>query len=439
MRHIHKTLSLITLVLFSAVAQAQDLIKFSDPELLVDNFFIQDSAWVITTKNKRAFYYEAKDKKDISNLDGYTWKYTLSDSKFAGKVWLDKDNVYFVNINNVERVNKKDGALIDELPFANIDNAPYSDGKHVYLIADYKGKRSQICYYLKKKKIVWAVPIHTDFANPVYTQRFIITRDETGFPITLSYDKGKPMLPEKYEGGCPFNSWVDMFNMNHNDLSDSFFYYDGYVYAVNYYLGFLRKFEPNNYPIPLVSVDMNKFTKRESFSYAKLPNGSLFYSRQGIQFVSEKELDSLNKTQRKGPMGTFQLSIPYSKPQYYKIKQTTLLGNFLDFESSKFIAFLENRYIVFEQNGQMIGISPIGARTYNFPNLGYPIDKFSLFGNVIFYSSPNTSALIKAKIERVYTEEEIKAMQPPQEIIDMFEKMQQEQQKANPEGGEDGK
>ncbi|MCO6494984.1 MAG: hypothetical protein J5I91_04805 [Bacteroidetes bacterium] len=439
MKHLKKIVLLSIIASLFSFIQAQELIRFSDPELLVSDFFPHDSAWIITTQNKRAFYYEAKDKKDLTNLDGYTWKYTLSDSRFNGKVWFDNENVYFGNTNNTERVNRKNGTLIDELPFANIDNAPYSDGKHVYLIADYKGKRSQICYYLKRKKVVWAVPTSKDFSTPIYTQRFIITRDETGFPITLSYDKGKPMLPEKYEGGCPFNSWVDMFNMNNNDLSDSFFYYDGYVYAVNFYLGFLRKFEPNNYPIPLVSVDMNKFTKRESFSYAKIPSGSLFYSRQGIQFVSETELDSLNKTQRKGPMGTFQLSIPLSKPQYYKVKQTTLLGNFLDFETSNFIAFLENRYIVFEQNGQMIGVSPVGARTYNFPNLGYPIDKFSLFDDIIFYSSANTSALIKAKIERVFTEEEIKAMQPPQEILDMIQKMQEEQQNTNSQEGNDNK
>lgn len=439
MKHLKKIVLLSIIASLFSFIQAQELIRFSDPELLVSDFFPHDSAWIITTQNKRAFYYEAKDKKDLTNLDGYTWKYTLSDSRFNGKVWFDNENVYFGNTNNTERVNRKNGTLIDELPFANIDNAPYSDGKHVYLIADYKGKRSQICYYLKRKKVVWAVPTSKDFSTPIYTQRFIITRDETGFPITLSYNKGKPMLPEKYEGGCPFNSWVDMFNMNNNDLSDSFFYYDGYVYAVNFYLGFLRKFEPNNYPIPLVSVDMNKFTKRESFSYAKIPSGSLFYSRQGIQFVSETELDSLNKTQRKGPMGTFQLSIPLSKPQYYKVKQTTLLGNFLDFETSNFIAFLENRYIVFEQNGQMIGVSPVGARTYNFPNLGYPIDKFSLFDDIIFYSSANTSALIKAKIERVFTEEEIKAMQPPQEILDMIQKMQEEQQNTNSQEGNDNK
>lgn len=433
MNHFNKILSLLLISCLTLSTNAQDVIKFSDSNLVVKQFFNNNGEWVIITNNNKAFYYDDKDKKEITNLDGYNWKYTLSSSQFNDRVWFDKDNVYFGNQNNIERVSKKDGVLIDELPFANVNSAPYSDGKHIYLIAEYKGKPSQICYYIKRKKTVWAATVPAGFNTPIYTERFIITRDETGFPITLDYEKGKPKLPSIYEGSCPFNSWVDMFNMHHNDLSDSFFYYDGYIYAVNFHYGFFSKYEPNNYPVPLVTVDMNKFTKREPFSYAKTPDGSLFYSRQGIQFVSDKELDSLNKTQRKGPMGTFMLSIPLSKPQYYKVKSTTILGNFEDFLSSRYIAFLENRYIVFEQNKQMIGVSPKGARTYNFPKLFYPIDKYCLFDNVLIYSTPTLPYLIKMKIERVFTQEEIEAMQPSPELLEMMQKMQDEQNASNAE------
>ena len=432
-KHLPSLLVFLIVTIFST--SAQESIQFSDTTLKVAKFFNHHGEWVIITKNNKAFYYD-KTSKDMTNLDGFKWKYTLSASDFNGKVWFDNEHIYFGNKSNVERVSKADGTLVGPLPFENVNSQPFFDGKYIHLIADYKGKYSQICFEPKKKKVVWAEKTSKDFTSPVYSERFIITRDSTGFPITLSYDKGKVMYPEMYEGSCPF-SWIDLFNMYGNDLSDSVFYYNGHVYAVNFYLGFIRQYEPKNYPVPLVTVDMNKFTKRAPFKYIIKPEGSMFYTHQGVQFVSNQELDSLKKIKRMGAMGAPMPTIPISQPHYYKIKSTTQMGDFLDFGRSEFIMFLDNRYYVFEDNAQMIGVSPVGARTYNFPKLYYPIDVYSVQGDIVFYSSEGIPYLLKIKVERIMTDEELKLLEPSPEILKMMqerENQQNPQLAPNPDG-----
>jgi hypothetical protein len=405
-----------------------EVIAFSDTGIKVKDFINHHGEWVVIAQNNTAYYY-GHSNENIISLDTYVWKYKLSASGFVGKVWFDNEHVYFGNAKSVERVGKYNGSMIDELPFENINSAPFYDGKNLHFIAPYKGKMSQICYRpgKKKGKILWTAQTYKNFTTPVYSERFIITRDSTNFPITLSYEKGEVMLPEKYENACPFPSWVDMFNIHGNDPSDSFFYYNGYIYAISPYYGILRRFEPKNYPIPLVSVDMNKLTKKGPFNFSQHSLGSMIYTREGIHFITNEEMDSLQKTQRKGPFGEYMPSIPISKYEYYKIKSTTILGNFGRFADSRFIGTAEdNRYFVFEGGGQLIGVSPQIARTYNFPNLGAPIKTASTHPNYLYYYQEGMPYLYRIKLQRIYTQEEIEAMQPSPEILEMLRQREAE-------------
>jgi hypothetical protein len=112
---------------------------------------------------------------------------------------------------------------------------------------------------------------------------------------------------------------------------------------------------------------------------------------------------------------------PLRKPDYYKIKSTTEIGTFEDFGSAKFIGLIHNQIMVFAQNDQLIGVSPKMGRTYNFPRIYFPIDKFWRQGNIMYFSSESYGAgLIRVEMNRVWTEEELEQLKPPKEVMDKY-------------------
>lgn len=408
-----------------------DFISFSDTANKVSRFFHEEGAWWVLTTQNDLFYYGYINSQ-FSSLDDAVWKYSLgSDAKTENyKLFADKDYVYWVTASEVEVIQKSDGTNAYTLRYENVKSKPYFDGKFFHFMGDYKGAYGQICVEAKKRpKHKWFYKSVQQFNSPIYTERFIITRDSFNFPITLDYTRGQEALPQKYEGACPFPSWVDMFNVYGNDPSDSFFYDGSYVYAVNFPLGFIRKYDPNEYPASILSVDMNKFTRRSPFNYARHSTGHLLYNNQGFQNVTHEEMDSLKKTLRPGPMGAPMPAIPYSTPQFYKVKSTTKMGNFKDFGRAHFIGLLDYQYLVFEDGGQLIGVSPVNGRTYNFPDLKYAFGQYTLLGDVVYYTSPNYDVMFRSKIGRIFSDEEKELLKPPPEYYERLKQMQEEQAK----------
>lgn len=411
-------------------------ITFSDTTNKVKTFFNKGGEWMVLTTNNELFYYGFINEQ-FGSLDDAVWHYSIpQDSKNEGfNLYTDRDYVYLVSDSEVEVILKSEGSSAYTLRYDNVSSKPYFDGKFFYFMGVYKGDYGQICVEAKKRpKHKWFYKSIKQFNAPIYTERFIITRDSFNFPITLDYAKGTEALPQKYEGRCPFPSWVDMFNVYGNDPSDSFFYDGNYVYAVNFPLGFIRKYEPNEYPASLLSVDMNKFTRRSSFKYARHSTGHLLYNNQGFQNVSNEEIDSLRKTLRPGPMGAPMPAIPYSNPQYYKVKSTTKMGEFKDFGRANFLGLLGYQFLVFEDGGQLIGVSPVNGRTYNFPDLKYPFLQYTLIGDVVYYTSPNYDVMFRSKIGRIFTDEEKELLKPPPEYYERLKQMQEEQAKQMEDG-----
>lgn len=418
-------LTLLTLGFFiqTPSAQAQSSIGFSDTLLKVKSFYPLESEWVILTTNNRAFYY-AKPQAESVNLDSFQWSYTVKAADFNGSVWTDSAFVYFGYNNYVDRVNKADGKLLEKLPFQGVCAAPYFNGTHFFLGAKVKGKYMQLCVVPKKMKVLWSFPIDEDFCDPIYTSHAIITRDTTGHPITIDYAKGKVTVPPVFVDKFPFRTWSEMFVLHGNEPSDSLFMYNGWLYAMNPYTGYLKRFKPENYPVADLRIDMSRFASKAPFVFSMHPEGALYHSHQGIHLLVNEELDSLQRIPRKDGNGAKMVVVPLSQSHFYKIKGTTQMGNFNDFGTAKFITILENRYIVFEQNGQMIGVSTVGARTFNFPKLSFSIQDFALFEDVIFFAAKGVPFLLRAKIERIMTEEELKQLEPSPEIKEMLRQLE---------------
>jgi acetoacetate decarboxylase len=333
--------------------------------------------------------------------------------------------VYFQNKNAVEIIDKQTGKLIDEIQYKGITSAPYYKDDMAYFMGIHENENALISYHTKKKKVNWAFPAPHDFNTPVYTSRYIFTRDSFDTPVTVSYDEAKPVYPAMYEQSCPFNTWNDMFFSNGNDYDDSVFYLNGFIYAVNYETGFLRKYLPTQYPVPVVSVTLNNFSQEMDFTYAFDKEVHVFYNHFGFQLITEKDIDSLKKIKPKKALLTPMPVDPLRKHDFFKIKSTTDMGSFNDFGSSKFIGIVDNQYMVFSQNDQLIGVSPKMGRTFNFPKTYFPVDKFWTQGNILyFYSESYNAGLVRVEMNRIWTKVELDQLKPPKEALDKYPHLQ---------------
>lgn len=416
-------LLLIALILgstFSLSAQKMDYLNFADTAFRIKSFHPFESSWIVVDTNYNAYYYDNPDS-NVYSLNKFQWKKALSAKEFDNKIWVDNQFVYFQNKNAIERVDKQTGKSLDVLSFKGISSQPFYKNEFAYFMGFHNDENSLICYNTKKKKVVWASPAPHHFNTPVFTSRSILTRDSFDTPVAVSYENAELVYPAIYEQSCPFKNWNDMFFGNGNDFHDSFFYLNGFIYSVNFEMGFLRKYYPTQYPVPIVSVDINQFRQEINFNYAYDNNVHFFYNNYGFQIVTETDLDSLKNIKYKSNFGTPMPVNPLRKPDFFKIKSTTETGNFNDFGSAKLIGLVHNQYMVFAHNDQLIGVNPKMGRTYNFPRIYFPIDKYWVQGNVMYFSSESYGVgILRVEMNRVWTEEELEQLKPPQEVMDKY-------------------
>jgi hypothetical protein len=413
----------------------QEYLSFSDTQHKFKEWVNHHGEWIILTKKNHAFYY-GQSHAGISSLDDYLWDMPLS-ADFTGPIWFDRDHIFFKFKDRLMQVHKKNAAEMTTYKISDIEGSPHFNGTHLFYVGTIKGQRGQICYIPKKKKAAWIFPLEPTYTPTIYTSDFMICRDPSGLPLTIDYEKGKPVYPAKYQNDNPFSSWLELYTSFGNDPYDSLFFRDDKIYAFNRYFGYLRMYHPNLYPETAVTVDMNGFTKKNSdFNYTYGKYGHMFHTHQGFQLVTHLELDSLSRFTRPAHLSPHLPLNPISKPQYYKVKSTTKMGEFSDFGRSQFLGALGHDYLVFEDEGQMIGVSPYNGRTYNFPQTPSAITHFTLHENTLFFTVEHIPALIKMEVDRVMSDEELKQLEPPKEYFEMLEKMQKEQENTMRQSGQ---
>jgi len=405
----------------SFASYSQESISYSDTSLRIVSISTYENSWVIlSSKDTISFYPNVYELGD--NLNKYTWQIPINKKEFSNKIWLDKDNVYTANKKNVEIFKNSNGEKTATIPFANVVSKPELKNNYYYFTAIVKGKYTLVCYNPKKKKAVWNFPVLEGTNSLIFTEDFIITKDSTNFPIALKYVNGKNTFPRKLEkGNNPYTVWNEMFSVHGNDPYDELFEANGKLYAINYYNGFLAEYDKEEYPIPNFRLDLNAFTQKNEFKLNTTTMGLVLFNNQGFQYLRYTELDSLRKMAKTDGFGIRILMVPFSKSQYFKIKSTTIMGNFSDFASAQVLDILDNKILLFENNGQVIGINPINGRTYNFQNIYESPSRYSIVnGNMVYYGF-NERNLLKVKLERILTDEEKEQLLPPVEYREMFQ------------------
>lgn len=405
----------------SFYAYSQESISLQDTSLRIVSISKYENSWAIqSSKDNISFYSNVFDLEN--DLSKFTWQIPLNKKEFANKFWVDKDHVYTANKKNVEVYKNLNGEKINTIAFANVVSKPELKNNLYYFTAIAKGKHTLVCYNPKKKKTVWSFPVLEGTNSLIFTEDFIITKDSTNFPIALKYVNGKNAFPRKLEkGNNPYTLWHEMFTAHGNDPYDELFEANGKLYAINYYNGFLAEYDKEEYPIPNVRLDLNAFTQKNEFKLNTTSMGLVLFNNQGFQYLRYTELDSLRKMAKTDAFGIRTLMVPFSKSQYFKIKSTTIMGNFADFASAQVLDILDNKILLFENNGQVIGINPVNGRTYNFQNIYESPSNFSIVnGNMVYYGF-NERNLLKVKLERILTDEEKELLLPPVEYREMFQ------------------
>lgn len=418
----NKQISVLLFTLFLSVASySQESIFHSDTSFRIVSICKHENSWAIHNSNDSISYYS--NVFDLgNNLNKYSWQIPINKKEFANKFWIDKDNLYTANKKNIEIFKTATGEKIATLDYANVVSKPEIKNNLYYFTTIVKGKYTLVCVNPKKKKAVWSFPVLEGTNALIFTEDFIITKDSTNFPIALKYENGKNAYPRKLEkGNNPFTVWHEMFTAHGNDPYDELFEANGKLYAINYYNGFLAEYDKEEYPIPNIRLDMNAFTQKNEFKLNTTSMGLILFNNQGFQYLRYTELDSLRKMAKTDAFGIRTLMVPFSKSQYFKIKSTTIMGNFADFASAQVLDILDNKILLFENNGQVIGINPVNGRTYNFQNIYESPSKFSIVnGNMVYYGF-NERNLFKVKLERILTDEEKELLLPPEEYREMFQ------------------